>query len=191
MALDRPISNKNPVSTEASIVSLSFSGKDGFLLDPTNGPLFVTHDAGASWQMLGAHPNFISVLALAGNRALAVSTPDSQLYFSGDGGKSWRPVPVTSAGNTLGVNQLAASDANHIWVSTNQGLVMRTADGGKSWTAIRFRSSFVSSGLSFISPRIGFCSAAGPVGNAFLSPLITRDGGRTWYPLPQRGIPFY
>jgi photosystem II stability/assembly factor-like uncharacterized protein len=175
---------KTGAETEASFVSLSFAGTDGFLLDPDNGRLFVTHDAGGGWQLVGRHPGFTSILALGRERVLAISRAIPDLYASEDGGKSWRRVTITTRGVGAAPSEMAASDARHIWIVAGGDLLLRTADGGKTWSAVRFAPGFVSTGLRFISPSIVFNSTTEDPEGAFEPTAITRDGGRSWTLLP-------
>lgn len=111
------------------------------------------------------------------------------MYYSQDGGASWRRVAVSLRGKRVFAAEVAASDVRHIWILDSGGRLLRTADGGANWSAIGFKRGFgggvgTAALLGFVDSRTGFASVSG-IGEEDREPaMITRDGGKTWTALP-------
>jgi photosystem II stability/assembly factor-like uncharacterized protein len=175
---------------DASSISVSFSGRDGFLLDPYSGRLFTTHDSGASWKLTGRHPSFSSVTAIGGKQVLAIAKNIPFMYASDDAGASWRRVLLSVLSAGAAPQQIAVVGPRHIWIVAGGAFIVRTNDAGRSWSAFKFPEGFSASAITFVSPDTGFAEPGDEVspgnllGNACQPSLVTRDGGKTWNPLP-------
>lgn len=152
--------------------------------------LYVTHDAGATWQqqllslptgepsaqMVISRPIFFN----AHDGLLPVTFLDYGLciYVSHDGGTTWHPTSMTS----LTPTSTAFADMQRGWITDGSSLLI-TADGGQQWHKQATSSSFQHiTALSFISSTSGW-AVSSQSGNASLL-LKTDDGGYTWTPLP-------
>jgi photosystem II stability/assembly factor-like uncharacterized protein len=92
------------------------------------------------------------------------------------------PTPQTLPTITTQIEQIAAADTDHIWLTVRQTRPLRpgvrllaTTDGGATW---RERAAFTEQvdALVMMSPRDGWAIIGGAV-------QTTRDGGATWQPV--------
>lgn len=171
---------------------------------PASDPrLLATDDAGASWtrRSLPAKPErlrftirfvtprvgFTSARGKACQRRF-------QLWRTGNGGRSWSPVPRTCGLPLADLNvvtrRLLFAAHSETWPRV-RSVVRRSADGGRTWEVLWRESHRAVERLSFVDARRGFVvderHLRGDGGGSWCSRLrSTSDGGRTW---SRRSIP--
>ena len=134
--------------------------------------------------MLDARCGWAWTSGLAGHRHLLRTI---------DGAKTWADVTpdayaYTEQGSCLRDGQTAWVP---IWNRTNYASgLLHTGDGGKSWTVLTGTNSPVFSERSacrFFSATYGISQISdGGLGSAYYNYFETRDGGKTWKPVPLR-----
>jgi len=144
-------------------------------------------------------------VARAGERLVAAGERGTVLW-SDDGGKTWQQarVPVRA-----GLTALRFVDARHGWAAGHLGVILKTDDGGKTWSlqldGQRAAQAMLAAATDDASRRAAQrlveegadkpwfdleaidaqrAIAVGAYGLA----MATRDGGRTWDPLPLRAV---
>jgi len=142
-------------------------------------------------------------VARAGDRLVAAGERGTVLW-SDDGGKAWQQaqVPVRS-----GFTALRFVDAQNGWAAGHLGVILKTSDGGKTWTkqldGLQAAQAMLAAASDDASRRAAqrlveegadkpwfdldaidaqHAVAVGAYGLA----MATRDGGKTWEPLPMR-----
>jgi len=144
-------------------------------------------------------------VARAGERLVAAGERGTVLW-SDDGGKAWRQarVPVRA-----GLTALRFVDARTGWAVGHLGVILKTTDGGETWTrqldglrmALAMRAAATDDASRRAAQRLVEEGADKPwfdldaidaqravaVG-AYGLAVSTRDGGRTWAPLPLRTV---
>jgi photosystem II stability/assembly factor-like uncharacterized protein len=164
--------------------------------------LYVTHDAGATWQQVAinfpsqglnlwspqfftAHDGLLPVLTSGLN-----NSSGTMLYATHDGGQTWTgtvvPFDVTN-GDFI--------DMNHAWAmasDTTKKTIYTTSDGWHHWTQHHLNTSFQNVyAFSFVSPTLGWAladnitrpSMPGSTNRRkgdIIAVLKTTDGGQTW-----------
>ena len=103
---------------------------------------FTTQDGAANWQthlkrgrdlMKVSCPSAATCYMIASSSDLASNgTPAQELFLSsGDGGRSWKETPITTAHGLL--DGLSCPAAPTCLISDDAGQVLLTKDGGTSW----------------------------------------------------------
>jgi len=142
-------------------------------------------------------------VARAGDRLVAAGERGTVLW-SDDGGKAWQQgqVPVRA-----GLTALRFVDANNGWAAGHLGVILKTSDGGKTWTkqldGLQAAQALLAAATDDAGRRAAqrlveegadkpwfdvdasdaqHAVAVGAYGLA----MATRDGGKTWQPLPTR-----
>lgn len=165
-------------------------------------PAALTEPALISPKALGAST---LAVARAGDRLVAAGERGTVLW-SDDGGKTWQQarVPVRA-----GLTALRFVDARTGWAVGHLGVILKTEDGGKTWTlqldGVRAAQALLAAATDDASRRAAQrlveegadkpwfdlealdgqrVIAVGAYGLA----MATRDGGRTWDPLPLRAV---
>ncbi|WP_343606872.1 YCF48-related protein [Roseateles sp.] len=165
-------------------------------------PAALTEPALISPKALGAST---LAVARAGDRLVAAGERGTVLW-SDDGGKTWQQarVPVRA-----GLTALRFVDARTGWAVGHLGVILKTEDGGKTWTlqldGVRAAQALLAAATDDASRRAAQrlveegadkpwfdlealdgqrAIAVGAYGLA----MATRDGGRTWEPLPLRAV---
>ncbi len=131
----------------------------------SGGEMYVSSDAGASWQFLGKHPEFTSV-GVFDSRTLVAGREDGILRSS-DAGQSW-----TKVSDLRPVGRVAVYFSGATWWLAREGLIAST-DKGATWQK---KGAPVAAGWGpifgkdaqqiMVADRKGF--------------LETDDGGVTW-----------
>jgi|GEM_PF-5737863 len=146
-----------------------------------DGPIYVSHDAGATWNAYTASITAGTVNALAVSPAYVTDTTlfagcHGGLYRSEDGGERWEAVTSYPG---LRVESLAISPAwpadPTLLVGTPAG-VYRTADGGTTWTRHGFTTLEISLLTSAQTGRRLFA------GTAYQGLFQSADAGEHWTP---------
>jgi hypothetical protein len=103
------------------------------------------------------------------------------LYQTTDGGRTWIPTTPVAATTRVGYAVWAVSDPAHAWVLGPSGLES-TADGGRTWHAVASAADLQGvQALQFVTPEDGWAFRVTASGTEVWR---SRDGGRTWTPLP-------
>ncbi|MER7108253.1 WD40/YVTN/BNR-like repeat-containing protein [Streptomyces sp. NPDC000229] len=148
---------------------------------------------GPSWQLkqTGTEVRFRGLAAVSRSTAWVAGSKGTVLRTS-DGGRSWRNVSPTGAGD-LEFRDIEAFDGRRaVVLAIGEGeasRIFRTDDGGASWTE-SFRNTdpraFYDC-VTFFDSRNGL-AMSDPVDGKYRI-LSTGDGGRTWKVLPDTGMP--
>jgi photosystem II stability/assembly factor-like uncharacterized protein len=156
-------------------------GDDGDYHSSRGRKLFITNDAGDSWDeidlALAGKPTRLHFLAdgqrgwLIEQRLTTASEKiTSHLYSSTNGGRQWEP--VVQFGRDL--NDLCVLDAETLFVGGDDGFVSRTTDGGQTWQRLNTRCRGFINSVQFYNKRLGLLLSD------FGVLLLTKDGGKTW-----------
>ncbi len=172
-----------------------------------DGWLYVTHDAGVTWQkVVIPSPNKsvgigLPVFFKAQNGLLLISangpapqyTQKTLPYTTHDGGQHWAWTEVTTS---LYISSNNFIDMDHAWapsVNSTDRLIYATNDSGQHWSKIPMQTTFKQVTIfSFVSPEFGWATATNferhlpePGGGMrkgdIIAILKTTDGGRTWH----------
>lgn len=166
----------------------------GYGIGQTGDPLAVlrTEDGGNIWRQVGQlppHADGLYALGVAGRSRLFVSTLNSLVYASRDGGRSWLPVPVSVLPATDAFS-FAGPDTGCATVgSPQEGLDFATRDGGQTWAraamqgvpaaicAVSLRDPALAKAAMRLVDRLAPTNAGVP--EFFLSTVAT-GGGSLW-----------
>jgi len=147
------------------------------------GPVWQPQPSGSQAELRGLCTPSSRVAWASGAKGTVLRTVD---------GATWSPCPV-AGGEGLDFRDVHALDAERAWVLAAgpgaSGRIYRTQDGGATWTHQLTNpepSGFLNA-LSFWDERHGI--ALGDVVRGRFQVLLTDDGGRTWIPTPDAGMP--
>ncbi len=182
----------DPVLSADSLVSVTFDGEDDGRILGESGAIYVTHDGGDTWALVGpdreAPVTFAAITRSPDGLLWAVGrTSDYNDYYgesgsgagvvwrSGDGGTTWTALddPLFEVG---GFGQVCAAASGEAWVAGEGGRILHTADGGVTWAqqATGVGASLI--GLAFSDAEHGWAVSAAMPGVV----LETTDGGAHW-----------
>jgi photosystem II stability/assembly factor-like uncharacterized protein len=179
--------------------------------------IFRSTDDGKSWTLVHTNPDkdgFYDAIAFFDDKDGMVLGDPVERYFrvrlTNDGGKTWTLPPPGSISEAFpgegafaagGTCLIALAGTQQGWFVTGGARVarvFRTFDRGRSWSAAAspVPAGNASSGLfsvAFLDPKIGFV-----VGGNYKDPALaalngarSKDGGRTWVPVPVSASGFY
>jgi photosystem II stability/assembly factor-like uncharacterized protein len=112
--------------------------KDLFLAGTEDDGVFVSRDAGKTWNATNNGLNHLTVYSIACDRSnsniLYVGTHGGGVYRSSDGGKSWKQ--KTQGLSNLVVHSVLVlpSDPTVLFAGTLNGGLFKSADGGEHWS---------------------------------------------------------
>jgi photosystem II stability/assembly factor-like uncharacterized protein len=153
---------------------------------------YATHDAGRTWhrQALPGTGNcqcsvevprfFDQTRGAVQVGHFAVKSSTVKLYWTLDGGRTWRPRTVPGHGY---VGTAVFADSQRVWIAVGDVAggrltqLLFSQDAGAKWRSTRLPFNAWSYLLDFVSARLGFAVRTAP---ARTSILETRDGGLTW-----------
>jgi len=126
---------------------------------------------GVSWQevALPTDKQPLAIRFLDTERGF-VAAKDGTLLATGDGGKTWRQVPVPVTDHLTSIFFLG----NEGWISGWSGVILHSIDTGQTWTQQQTPGAQGLESVFFADPNHGW--AVGWVGTI----LRTVDGGNTW-----------
>jgi hypothetical protein len=101
---------------------------------------------------------------------------EAQIYRTGDGGMTWRKIPLKSSLQWTWLLDIWPASATNIWAVGD--VILNSRNGGRTWKEIHVESGngFYgrASRVKFSNSKRGWIEADGYA--------ITSDGGRTWVP---------
>ncbi|MBI4663229.1 MAG: IPT/TIG domain-containing protein [Verrucomicrobia bacterium] len=159
------------------VPSLAIAAGLGTLYAGTDGGIFRSHDAGATWVPSGLVGYVASIATDPETPSTVYAAVNWELFKSTDSGQSWGSssagitYPKMFVGNTLTVDP---ESPRIVYAGTRQG-VFRSADGGATWTAIpEGLSGYIVQSLAVDpeSPNIIYAGTQGSVFQISLSPVI-------------------
>jgi photosystem II stability/assembly factor-like uncharacterized protein len=147
-----------------------------------------TSNGGADWQRqyLDSNtfyrPNVTDVAFISASQGwVTITEPNGHgtVYRTTNGGSTWTEATLPIFG--VGLQAVAAVDAQHVWVGGNGGIVLLTQDGGGAgggnWFTFVSGTTAHLNDVCFPSRSRGY--AVGEAGTI----MRTTDGGRTWQQL--------
>lgn len=145
--------------------------------------IWQTQSSGCSVELRGLSAPSPKVAWASGAKGTVLRTVD---------GNTWTALPVPGA-EGLDFRDVEALDAQRAWVlaagTGSAGRIYRTQDGGRTWL-LQFTNpeptGFLDA-LSFWDERHGI--ALGDAVRGRFQILLTADGGSTWAPAPDSGMP--
>lgn len=182
----------DPVLSGDALVSVTFDGDDDGRILAESGAIFMTHDAGDTWALVGpdrGSPVTFAALTRSPDGVLwAVGKTSNYNDYYGESGSGsgvvWRSVddgvtwtalddPLFEVG---GFSQVYAAASGEAWVAGEGGRILHTTDGGATWQqqATGVGASLV--GLAFSDSEHGWAVSAAMPGVV----LKTIDGGAHW-----------
>ena len=155
-------------------------GDDGDYHSSRGRMLFITSDAGDSWDQVDlgvvGRPTRLHFLKdgrrgwLIEDRLTAGNAISSRLYSSTNGGLEWKQ--IVRFGREI--SDLCVLDAQTLFVAGEDGFASRTTDGGQTWQRLNTRRRGFINSVKFYNKRLGLLLSD------FGVLLLTRDGGETW-----------
>src|SRR3954452_2285101 len=111
------------------------------IADAKEGGLFRSDDAGATWTKASADPRiwgrgwYFSKVAVDPRNPEVVYVPNTGVYKSSDGGRTWgAPMKASPGGDDYHQVWIEPDDPARMIVGGDQGAIV-TADGGQSWSS--------------------------------------------------------
>jgi photosystem II stability/assembly factor-like uncharacterized protein len=157
------------------------------LLAATNGAIFRSADAGATWSSVRTgRMNDMEFKTDDVNTIFAASA--STLAVSTDAGLTWTNRYTTLAGNNLSLIAVTAANENYIYFFSATGVLKKSADAGFTWTIMTSPSNIINMSqgwydlalaVSPTDPNLVFCAAGPNVlgGQGFAR---STNGGSNW-----------
>lgn len=117
-------------------------GSGGSIANPS-GIIYRSTDGGATWSLLNSQPGtyWARVRGLPGNPYVVLVVGGSgKIFRSTNSGATWSAIasPVIS-----GLNDIHFSDANTVYIASDDSTVLSSTDGGLQWTAQRLTKTYV------------------------------------------------
>jgi photosystem II stability/assembly factor-like uncharacterized protein len=162
----------------ADLVAVQVVGPQAVVAVGSDGVVYRSADAGATWAAASAAPPALTASELYFETALAgwvigQGFNGAALFHTTDGGANWTPVPDFQ-GTYVAVDFVGASG----WAASFNGSFYRTVDHGATWTAGTLPGFASSLGdMDFWSSSVGYAVGGGYAAR-------TADGGVTWQQLP-------
>lgn len=104
-----------------------------------SGRVYLTQNAGESWQQVVRSDTPIEAVSFSRNGQFAIAVNESQLLISGNRGETWQFSDRAASGLPLGSPVVAVqSDRSGelIWLATQTEGIFQTSDQGKTWTKL-------------------------------------------------------
>jgi photosystem II stability/assembly factor-like uncharacterized protein len=98
---------------------------------------------------------------------------------TGDGGKTWTPVPALPEGEAPHLWDIFFLDARRGWIVGEHGTILATSDGGDTWSRQEGAADLLLAAVRFLDPENGWMVGYVPH-HAESRILHTTDGGLTW-----------
>jgi photosystem II stability/assembly factor-like uncharacterized protein len=124
----------SPWSAGAVVSDVAVFGTAGIVVAGDEGRIYVTRDAGASWDVVvpaGQRATVFTAVALNASGQGAVAS-GGLLLVTADGGITWRAPDYLSAGGPTSVNDLAIRGESAVAVCDG-GVIVESADAGQTW----------------------------------------------------------
>ncbi len=149
-----------------------------WLIGGSGGTLLRSADGGRSFQELRVTDQTVAGFYVHGARLLAL-TLDEGVYYSDDGGKTFRSATLPHRASLIAVTGSVVK--NRLFAVGMQGLVLLSTDGGQSWQQ---RESGTDAELRAVieHPQRGEVWVVGTKGAV----LCSRDRGATFQPVPSQ-----
>ncbi|HUH07654.1 MAG TPA: hypothetical protein VML96_07595, partial [Egibacteraceae bacterium] len=181
-----------PIALEgaADFHAMAVQSGDGDVIYGWSGGLHFSDDAGASWERMPAE----ALEQAGGALGLAVHPADADevlaatragLLRSRDGGRSFEPV---LAGAAVTAVEFVPGDADRLvaYVADPPRGLVRSEDGGQSWTELGWALDGDAAGHIAIHPQDPEDIYVATYGESLYR---SRDGGRSFEPLAEAGVP--
>jgi len=178
---------RQTLETDENINEIYFrNDNNGYLV--AGKKMFVTRDAGRSWQetrifnssdFKGATPEFLSIRFPGKKLGFVVGSllnkneevVDSLVMRTRDGGETWSRVAISPK---VELYHLDFVDESYGWIVGDKGIILMTYDGGLSWIKQKSGTDKALYNVDFRDEEEGY--AVGAKGTI----LRTEDGGQVW-----------
>lgn len=168
----------NSLPGKAESVVISADGTkwvcgNGNTFNKTDGPIYVSADAGGSWQQTSAPlVPWTSIACSADGNRLAAVYGGSQVYTSSDRGLTWTNTMPGASTNFLYL-VVSSSDGNKL-VTIGDGIVCVSANAGNAWERVGVAPGFIQVAAS------ADASTLAPISGPQL--LTSTNSGALWTP---------
>ena len=157
---------------EEDFYGVAITGDSTIIAGSYSGNVFVSHDLGDTWSMIGTSLGQITDLHALSTDVIFLSNKSGDVYRTKDGGENWSIVydgPHALLGMTFYNNNLG-------WATGVSGRVVMTNNGGETWTVIANNFHYEFSDVFFTSPTEGWLASS-----KFIDSIWhTTDGGFNW-----------
>jgi hypothetical protein len=150
------------------------SSQDGITLvaASTGGALYVSRDAGSTWNARDSNRNWADVVSSADGSVMAAAVFNGSIYVSANSGTNWAP---TASGSAAWAGLAMSADGNKLAAVVQNGTLSTSSNRGTTWTARSAAGTRNWSSVAMSADGSRLVAAVNP-GQLYIS----ADGGATW-----------
>ena len=190
-----PSGSPLPVPTDAlgGMASMQLMDSTHGWVLTEEGRLYVTADAGKSWQprdpgtLLTAAQHLQFADAQHGWVVVAGDQGSNRLLRTADGGGTWQSIPAPAPYKVFGRPVFLDASAGFAALASSPSgpwSLARTGDGGGTWNPVGPLPEGASDELAFLDTTTGWSGVPEGIAGELSHLYVTRDGGTTWVPAP-------
>lgn len=150
------------------------SSQDGInlLAASAGGALYVSADAGSTWNTRDSNRSWADVVSSADGGVMAAAVFNGSIYMSSNYGTTW---PSTASGSAAWAGLAMSADGNTLAAVVQNGPLFTSSNRGTTWTARSAAGTRNWTGVAMSSDGSRLVAAVNP-GQLYIS----SDGGATW-----------